>query len=181
MIVKHRFATHAVANNTTTLILGTFNPDNSSNIDFFYGRPRNHLWDLLPACFGEQGLKSASLQAKQEFMARHKIDFVDLIKSLKDLPLDEIDNYEDVFIDKYIDEFEDVASLIASIPSISKVCFTRSTLPASIPRIGQRVRELQHYCVSKQVNFDFLITPSRFVSRAKLNNWKSKIGIYAPK
>ena len=61
--VYHKFKDHKIQDDTQLLVIGTFNPDVKGNsADFFYGRPRNYLWKLLPLCFGYENLKEKPKQ-----------------------------------------------------------------------------------------------------------------------
>ncbi|PZR02923.1 MAG: hypothetical protein DI539_27210, partial [Flavobacterium psychrophilum] len=97
-IVPHKFLNHQISLDTEILILGTFNPDVPNGPTFYYGRPRNFLWQLLPGCWGLPSLKVSPLHAKLAFIAAHKIDFADLIESVN-VPAGQQGNILDTYID----------------------------------------------------------------------------------
>ena len=75
-VIKHKFRKHSINSETKILIIGTFNPDVSNNeADFFYGRKRNYLWQLLPETLNQKSLKYEKKQKKLEFMKENNIDF----------------------------------------------------------------------------------------------------------
>ena len=82
----HKFRDHYISKETKILILGTFHPEINNGADFFYGRPRNFLWSILPSCFDYPDLYHVTLQEKQNFMNEFCIDFADIIHSLNNLP-----------------------------------------------------------------------------------------------
>ena len=100
--VPHRFLHHKINPDTEILIIGTFNPEAEGNdADFFYGRVKNHLWNLLPQAFGNTSLKGKSKEEKLSFIKTYKVDFVDVISEV------EVDdgseaNYNDDYLDSRI-------------------------------------------------------------------------------
>lgn len=172
-IVQHKFNNHQVSIYTEILILGTFNPNIPAGPDFFYGRPRNYLWQLLPACWGLPSLKGANLAAKHLFMNTHKIDFADTIASVN-VPVDEEDNVNDIFIDNKVHEWKNIVQLIDSLPKLKAVYFTRTTF-GGIPNIRTQIRFIRSHCIQKKIRFCLLLTPSRFTDEAKQLQWNNTI------
>src|SRR5688500_6108896 len=119
-IVYHKFRDHTVSPNTEILILGTFNPDIHEGPVFFYGRPRNYLWQLLPGCCGLPSLKLQPRPQKFAFMERYKFDFADLIHAV-DVPAGQEDNVDDIFIDPLVHQWKDIIALIDSLPNLKAV------------------------------------------------------------
>ena len=119
-IVYNKFKTYQVNPNTEILILGTFSHDVKDGADFFFGKPRNYLWHLLPVCWGLPSLKEASLSDKQLFMKTYKIDFADIIESLE-VPEGEENNLDDVFIDQHAHEWKDIVSVINQLSHLKAV------------------------------------------------------------
>ena len=73
MITYYKFRDYKVASDTKILIIGTFNPDIEKNkIDFFYSRPKNYLWRILPEALGEVSLKNESVEKKKAFIKNIK-------------------------------------------------------------------------------------------------------------
>lgn len=170
----HKFRNHIVSPKTKILILGTFHPDIDNGADFFYGRSRNYLWRILPACFNSPDLKGASLAEKQQFMHRYHVDFADIIQSLQNLPLGEEDNYADDFIDGYIHQWKNIGILIDRLTALEAVYFTRKTF-TMMPNISDKIAEIRNHCVLKCVRFCLLETPSRFSNQLKIDAWTSTI------
>lgn len=169
-IIKHKFRTHRVNPLTEILIIGTFNPDVADkNLDFFYGRPRNFLWTLLPKAFKYKNLKHVSKLEKLHFMNENKIDFIDIISEIK--VLDE-KNYYDTYLEKRVTEWNDVISQISNLKNLKKVCFTRKSF-ASIPQIKKRVDAIQTFCYSQNIEFCCLVTPARFIRKDKQDEWNN--------
>ena len=171
--VLHKFRNHFVNRNSKILILGTFNPDVPTGPDFFYGRPRNYLWQLLPACWNLESLKNKELRAKRAFMELYKIDFADLIQSVE-VPEGTQTNVDDAYIDGFATQWNAVIPLIDSLESLNAVYFTRKTF-VGIPNIKERVLAIENHCLKARIRFHCLETPARFANLAKQRQWKDVI------
>jgi len=172
-IFKHKFRNHKVNSKTKILILGTYNPDIPEGPTFFYGRPRNFLWQLLPGCYGIPSLKKSSLIEKQNFMAQYKIDFTDLIETVN-IPTDKGDNYLDTYIDRRVENWKDVIALINKLSNLKEVYFTRKTF-AGIPNIYNQILKISNHCNTKGIRFCMLISPARYANSVKQNLWINTI------
>ncbi len=170
----HKFRDHLVLPEARILILGTFHPDIENGADFFYGRPHNFLWHILPVIFERPSLKNNALQDKRQFMNHFKIDFNDIIESLNDIPPGQEDNYEDQFIDSRVAEWTQTESLIDQLKCLEAIYFTRKTFN-KIPNIETRISEIRNYCSLKCLRFCLLETPSRYYDDSKINKWKNTI------
>lgn len=171
VLVKHKFIRHQIQRNTRTLIIGTFNPNTvENNTEFFYGRGRNFLWKLLPLCFEHEDLKNKALGEKYNFIKKNKIDFVDLIKEVNVKPGQE-GNYSDNYLDKKVTRWHDILQLIKNHNSINKVCFTRKTF-FDIPNMKKRIEDIEELCYNRGIKFRYLVTPARFYSVQKQQEWK---------
>ncbi|MEI9921115.1 MAG: hypothetical protein WDO14_20315 [Bacteroidota bacterium] len=168
-IVQHRFLNHQISPETEILILGTFNPDVEGGPTFFYGRPRNFLWHLLPGCRGLPSLKHNTLVAKQEFMSIYRIDFVDLIASV-DVSAGQERNVSDSYIDGLVHQWTDVIAVINSLKKLKSVYFTRKTF-SGIPNIKTHIRGIQNHCGNNNIRFCLLETPARYVNDMKQHQW----------
>ena len=174
--IHHRFKGRTVNPETKTLIIGTFNPETPQNkADFFYGRPQNHLWRLLPVAFGESSLKKASIEAKYAFIAEHRIDFLDLIDTVAVEPGEEA-NYSDNYLDSRVMQWRDVIGLMDSLPELQRVGFTRKTF-SGIPNIKAKVDKVEHYCAKRGLGFKRLLSPSRIYSAAKQKEWSEFLSV----
>lgn len=167
--LNNKFSNHVVHPDTEILLLGTFTHDHAHSGDFFFGRPRNFLWHLLPVCFKHISLKDAPLKTKQVFMAKHHIDFADVIATLQVLWGDE-ENMEDDFIDSHAHTFTDLIALVDSLPKLKAVYFTRKTFNG-IPNIKAAVSKLALHCQHKQIRMCKLDTPARHFSDEKQQQW----------
>jgi G:T/U-mismatch repair DNA glycosylase len=143
-IVTNKFIDYTIHTNTEILILGTFSHDIVDGADFFFGKPRNYLWHLLPICFGLNSMKESSLSAKKEFMIKYKIDFADIIETLE-VPVGEENNLDDTFIDNHAFEWKNINILIDSLPNLKAVYFTRKTFNG-IANAKIQIVEIAAYC-----------------------------------
>jgi G:T/U-mismatch repair DNA glycosylase len=168
-IVLHKFRDHIVNPRTEILVLGTFNPDVPDGPDFFYGRPRNFLCELLPGCWGLPSLKDQLLEAKQAFMAQYKIDFADKIHSIE-VPEREEENVDDTYIDDKVNFWKTIDFILKDLKQIKAVYFTRKTFQR-IPNIHDYILTIQNYCQQKGIRFCLLRTPARFTNTAKQQQW----------
>ena len=172
-VILHKFRNHRVSQKTEILILGTFNPDIADGPTFFYGRPRNYLWQLLPGCWSLLSLKNSLLPAKQAFMAQYKIDFVDLIESV-DVEKGQHANFLDTYIDPRVEVWRDIIELINQLPKLKAVYFTRKTF-GGIPNIHNQIIEIRNHCQQVGVRFCLLETPARFANADKQKQWINTI------
>ncbi len=102
--MKHKFLPRKLNPDTEILVIGTFNPDIPSNsAAFFYSRGHTAFGELMSAIFGEKCLRYSSVEDKEAFIKRHKIDFTDLIETI-DMPEEDAANYRDVNLDKYLNK-----------------------------------------------------------------------------
>lgn len=173
MDIKHKFHSHQVSPEASILILGTFHPESTKSGEFFYTRPHNFLWTILPACFNHKDLKTSTLKKKREFMREKSIDFHDIIKGIQN-----INNEEDIISDKVLEKnilkFNDTINLLKSLKELNEVYFTRKTFNG-IPRIATRIAEIRNYCVENNIRFSLLETPSRYSNNEKIKSWKECI------
>lgn len=169
VVINNKFNSYKPAQQTEILLLGTFTHDHAHSGDFFFGRPRNFLWHLLPLCFKQQSLKEASLQQKQAFMSKYKIDFADVIRSLE-VEWGEEEITEDDFIDSHAQEYNNLIGLVDSLPNLKAVYFTRKTFNG-IPGIKTKMNELAQHCMAKNIRFCKLDTPARHFSDEKQKQW----------
>jgi G:T/U-mismatch repair DNA glycosylase len=170
MKIKHRFTHHKINPETEILIVGTFNPDTEKNpADFFYGRSRNHLWQLLPSAFNLPTLKGKSKEEKSSFMRQMKIDFADIVGEIE---VDEGSetNYKDEYIDNKITVTHDIIKQIQILKKLKKVCFTRKTF-GSIPNIKKEIKKVEDYCKENRIFFQYIITPARIYDKNKQEEW----------
>ncbi len=170
LIVKHKFFDHKINVDTETLIIGTFNPNTKGNeADFFYGRPKNYLWRLLPGAYNEQDLKGKSKQEKLVFIKKVKVDFIDIILEAH-MEESKIDKYDDKYLDNKVSEWRNVINEIEILKNLKRICFTRSTF-SDVPNMKLKVGEIQSYCFDNNIRFECLKTPARFYNTTKQAQW----------
>jgi hypothetical protein len=126
------------------------------------------MWELLPAMFDEASLKSVSVSEKQKFLARRKIDFIDLI-----LEVDVADskNYADRYLDKRIIEAWDTRASINSLPALKSMLFTRKS-STDVKCIGKLASDAASILTSKGLSVHHLPTPARFINESKRAEWR---------
>lgn len=160
LTVKHRFLDHQINPETEILILGTFNPDAEKNeADFFYGRGRNYLWQIISEVFEVGNLKKLPKKNKLDFINEKKIDFADLIMEVE-IENGQETNYKDDYIDSRVKKWNDVIGIIEENKKIKSVGLTRKTFNG-IPNIKKRVDKIRNHCNENNINFYFLTTPAR--------------------
>lgn len=169
VLLTNKFINHQASHNTEILILGIFNHDTAEDIHFFYGKPRNYLWHLLPISFGWPSLKDASLQSKMDFLKKYKIDFTDIVNTLL-VPEGQETNHEDAFVDTYVQTWNDLEAIINGLPALKAVYFTRKTFNG-IPNCKKQVIEISKICAAKNIRFCKLETPSKYYDDNKQNQW----------
>jgi G:T/U-mismatch repair DNA glycosylase len=138
MIVKHKFINFENSKDIEILILGTFNPDTSNNeAEFFYGRTRNFLWNLLPKVYGYNGLKYSSIEEKLDFIKQNKIGFIDLIAEIQ-VDEGQEKNYSDSFIDSKVIRWNNIINLIDKSKYLKNIYLTRKTF-TDIPEMKKKL------------------------------------------
>ncbi|RYG18264.1 MAG: hypothetical protein EOO07_09325, partial [Chitinophagaceae bacterium] len=147
--VSHKFNHLIPSSDTEILILGTFVPEGEEDTDFFYGRPRNFLWHLLPLCWKQESLKESSLSLKQEFIQKKKIGFADLIETLE-VPEGEELNTDDTMVDSHVTRWSDIVALIDTLPNLKAVYFTRKTFNG-IPNMKVQLGVIAAHCKQKNI------------------------------
>jgi len=170
MRIKHRMKDRELNPETEILIIGTFNPDVSANpAVFFYDRPRNYLWRLLPEAYNKESLKDESLCSKKEFIRNKKIDFIDLIAEIE-IEKGQEAIYKDNYIDCKVVKWANVVEEIKNLKNLKKIGFTRKTFNC-IPNIRNKVIEIEEYCKNNHIYFQTLITPARYYNESKQKEW----------
>ncbi len=168
-IVENKFKNYIANNNTEILILGTFSHNVVDGADFFYGKTRSFLWHLLPVSFGLNSLKEASLIEKKTFMEKHKIDFADIINAI-DVPEGEENNLDDSFIDTHVNEWNNLQTIIETLPKLKAVYFTRKTFNG-IHQSKQQIMQIAAFCKAKNLRFCKLETPAKYYDETKQKQW----------
>lgn len=170
--IKHKFRDFQNKKDIETLILGTFNPDTPENkAEFFYGREKNYLWNLLPKVFEYKALKKALINEKLEFINQYKIGFSDLIAEIQ-IEQGQETNYADDYIDNRVREWNDLDEIISNNKQLKSIFFTRKTF-SDIPNMKIQIDGIKRICDKNGIIFNTLPTPARFENEKKLNEWKT--------
>ena len=171
--VLYKFRNYKVSPETRILIIGTFNPDIEENrIDFFYSRPKNYLWRILPEVYGKESLKESTTERKVAFIENYQIDFTDLIASVRHLSGKA--NYSDSYLEKQELEWNKTEELLKSLINLKLVLFTRRTFQG-VPNLRNRFLFIQKECEKLKIVSRFVVTPTRHYSTKKLEEWKFAI------
>ena len=171
--ISHKFWSHKISPQAKIIVIGTFNPGHVCNQEnnFFYSGSRNKFWKLLPEAVGESfDLRKSAVEQKVEFSSRWHIDFIDIISEVC-VEVGQECNRKDDYLDGRVTKWRDVIRELEGFPSIKCACFTRKTF-SDVPKIGEKVKEIEAYLQSRSIVFRFLHTPARAYSRA-LPEWKS--------
>ena len=150
-----------------TLIVGTFNPAllDSNPSEWFYGRPGNYFWDVLPRIYGAPSLLGATPAEWKQFCRDHKIALTDLISCIEDADTANPEHnkilagFSDNAIVYNFDDFVyvDVVGLLRSHPTIRNVYLTRGITEAFWRHLWNPV---MHYCDVHKLHERKLLTPS---------------------
>lgn len=169
-IVEHRFSRHRICPRTETLIIGTFNPETSSNkAEFFYNTGRNYLWRLLPGAFGEKSLQQSNVTDKIEFIRAKRIDFIDLIASVE-VKSGREGVRSDVYLSSRVRSWTDVIRETDRLSELRRVCFTRKTFH-KIPEIRSRIEAVSEKLRERAIELKYIVSPARYYSLDKQREW----------
>jgi G:T/U-mismatch repair DNA glycosylase len=176
IIIPHKHLNYVNRNDIEVLFLGTFNPDTICNRStFFYGRPRNFFWQLLPIAFGKPTLKDKHDNEKQDFLHENKIGIIDIIASVTGAKEEDLWDYDDAVLDATSPEWNDeIFNLIDSSRNLKTIFLTRKTFQG-IPNIKKRFSDIEKYACNKGIHVEVLETPSRFTNDAKQAKWTKAI------
>lgn len=177
VVIHHKMNNYSNDNNIELLFIGTFNPEVSCNSStFFYGRPRNFFWQLLPFAIDKENLKSNDDSTKKAFLKVNKIGLIDIIASVKIEKEEELCDYSDIMLDKSSPIFnENIFKLIDNCPNLQSIFFTRKSF-SRIPNIKKRFLEIKDYAEKKNINVNVIVTPSRHANATKQAIWNNLIG-----
>lgn len=173
--IKHKFGGAYLPTNPKILFLGTFNPKASgNNANFFYSRPRNYFWQLLPIVLKKQSLKNALPIVKKKFLNHNHIALMDLIYQIN-VPSSQSTNYADAYIDKYVSKWncKKLIYVINKYP-IKHIFFTRKTF-TGIPNMKKKINQLEKLFNRKKIIFSKLPTPARYAGIKKQEEWNKVI------
>lgn len=172
-ILTNKFAKHAPSLDTEILILGIFTFDVPQTGDYFFGKPRQFLWHMLPGCYNLPSLQQAATQQKIQFAQKHKIDFLDLIETVEwDADEDNLPDEDELAA--AVLTYTKVDYWIQHLPKLKAVYFTRKTFNG-LPNLKTHVQNLNGLAAAKGIRFCKLDTPARHFSKEKQQQWKNTI------
>lgn len=94
-----------------TLIIGTFNPENAwapnNDAEYFYGRPRNYFWRILPRFAGEPSIHRLDVHSQIDFLQRKKIAVTDLLIEIEGADINNLEHIQLIngFLDDDVNNF----------------------------------------------------------------------------
>ncbi|HMH32913.1 MAG TPA: hypothetical protein VK543_07775 [Puia sp.] len=119
-------------------------------------------------------MKGLSPEFKKDFIRRHRVDFADLIASLRTGLVSRKALYNDVKLDQIVDQWNKIEEMIDALAFLEAVYFMRKTFYA-MPRIEKRIMQIRNHCVRKCMRFSLLEAPGRYTNQAKIDEWTSTI------
>ncbi|HMH32741.1 MAG TPA: hypothetical protein VK543_06910 [Puia sp.] len=128
----------------------------------------------MPASFSETSLRGLSPEAKKDFIRRHRVDFADIIASLRTGSASRQTLYNDVRLDQIVDQWNKIEEMIDGLTFLEAVYFIRKTFHA-MPRIEKRVMQIRNHCIRKCMRFSLLEAPGRYADQEKIDEWTSTI------
>lgn len=176
------------------LFIGTFNPEwnreDHNNANYFYGRYTNDFWYIMPQVFYKESLMDKKYREDKlilkSFLKENKIGITDLILKIENVNEYNMTHNKDIlgFKDNDIEKYEIVFNTNNILKLIERnnlkgVYFTRQLQAKST--ICQNWLIIKNHCMSKYINADELITPSRgfrkngFNRDKKLELWRNII------
>lgn len=151
----------------TTLIVGTFIPEwpDGNPAGWFYSRPGNCFWDVLPRLYGEPSLINATPSAWKQFCRNKQIAVTDLISAIDDADPGNpghskalTGGADRAFVYNFDDfDFVDIVKILRNHPAIKNVYLTRGITEPFWRHIWNPV---MHYCNLNNLHERRLLTPS---------------------
>lgn len=175
--------------------MGTFNPEwdnpNGGNANWFYGRPRNSFWNIMPQAFGHPNLKTPQNQANPEAWKQYCLDngigLTDIIECIEDA--NEHEHHDQImgFLDNELELFQEI--LLTDIPSLidenkESLCgvyLTRYSHTLNVDSVFlHRWMEIENQCEDYGIHHSCLVTPSNGYMMPVVNKielWQNQINI----
>ena len=133
--IEHKFIDFLEPDwNFETLYVGTFNPriydkknEKNNTIDFFYGRPKNLFWEVMPKVHNKSSLIRANKQTKINFLKENKIAVTDLVSSVsftidkKEEAEKRLLTYSDANINYFIPKDDNDRSVSISMTNLNRI------------------------------------------------------------
>lgn len=166
--------------NYNTLIIGTFNPENSWKADnsarYFYGRSRNYFWKVLPRFTSAEHDVQApidyqNINSQREFLKANKIGITDILTKINDADTTSeihkswISTVKDNDIEKFSDFHWNTNNIINELKKrkIKAVYFTKLGAPTKITcenTFEFQMRLIETFCRLNNIICHRLHTPS---------------------
>lgn len=161
--------------NSSTLVIGTFNPQNAfcpNNIaEFFYQRPRNYFWRVLPLIAGEDSIENNDTEAQLNFLHKHEIGITDILVSINDADANNeehinlISTVKDDDIELFDDLIWNTNNIIRYITenNCSHIYFTRLGKPSANVEVNSfehQMRIIEDYCNRNNIYTNRLHSPT---------------------
>ena len=199
MPCEHRFINDLYpAGQLKYLFVGTFNPSwdrpQNDNANWFYGRPYNDFWFIMPQVFGQQSLMDRDFRTNREFLFnwcnQHKIGLTDLIANIQDADINN-DEHKNIILsvnDNAFDTFEQIIPtniqtiINANANTLCGVYLTRYEHTLLVDGIINNLwTVIKATCNNLNIHCHDLVTPSRqfraLTRIQKLNDWTNTIQI----
>ncbi len=152
-----------------TLIIGTFNPENEwtpdNDANYFYGRPRNLLWELLPRFANNAAIHRQDIDNQYDFLQSNHIALTDLLISIDDANIENLQhlnwirNYKDTNINNFHEFTWNTEQIVNFIhfKNIQAVYFTK--LGGEAP-FGEQMTFIETFCDANNILHFRLNSPS---------------------
>ena len=161
--------------NSSTLIIGTFNPQNEfcpNNVaGFYYQRPRNYFWRVLPLIAGENSIENNNTAEQLDFLHKHKIGITDILVSINDAEenneehINLISTVKDNDIELFNEFTWNTQNIIQYIieNNCSHIYFTRLGNPDAMVNFNSfehQMRIIEDYCNENNIYTNRLHSPT---------------------
>jgi hypothetical protein len=184
------FCGKAIDTNSNILIIGTFNPSNTScskpnSAQWFYGRKQSKFWKYFPSSLTGESLHfsdnpNVNKENWEQYCIKNKIVIIDLIKLIN--TNDVLPNFGDREVELKIKEdlsnieYFNISKAFKNI-KFNKVIYSLNWSDSKVQKL-KKIRDilnnelLRNRCVNSQQQIKFCKTPSRNDS---YNSWHEAI------
>jgi hypothetical protein len=176
---NHFFCGKALNTNSNILIIGTFNPSNSScqktnNAEWFYGRKQSKFWRYLPSALTGESLHindnpNVNVEIWKQYCLNNKIVIIDLIKLINSNEL--LPNFGDREVEMKIEvnlsntNYFNISDAFKDI-KFNKVIYSLNWSDKNIYKLKE-IRDIinqeliQNGCINNAQQIKYCKTPSR--------------------
>ncbi len=197
MSCPHRFINDLMPDwSIDYLFVGTFNPSwdrpNKPNANWFYGRPTNDFWYIMPQVFGLDSLMHRQYRNDPDFLRdwciKNKIGITDIIKCINDADVNNPNHrsFIESVLDRDLEEFnnfemtgisEIIESNLDTLKGVYLTRFENGLNNGSVLMNGWN--SVIEMCNRHEKNCSGLVTPSRgyrgITRDQKLAAWRNTI------